>query len=91
MNKSIALAGLVLAGFFNALGVQAAGSITSNDSPQMCREVQYKEYSRVRHGPAGKSVETVRVTPHTRVVCNDNAASKKQERTAAVMHHYKSA
>lgn len=91
MNRSIALAGFVLAGFFNTLGVQAAESTTSTDSPQMCREVKYKEYSRVSHGPAGKSVETVIVTPRTRVACSDDARSMRPERTAAVMHHYKSA
>lgn len=91
MNRSIALAGLVAAGFFSTLGARAAEPTTSSDSPQMCREVRYKQYSRVSHGPAGKSVETIKVTPRTRVVCNDNARSKLPERTAAVMRHYKSA
>jgi hypothetical protein len=91
MNRSIVLASLMLAGFFSTLGVQAAEPATSSDQAQMCREVRYKQYSRVSHGPPGKSVEIVKVTPRIRTVCNDNASSKRPARSAAVMRHYKSA
>jgi hypothetical protein len=82
MNRSISLAGLVLAGIFATLNAQAS---------EMCREVSYREYTRSSIGPAGKVADIVKVTKRTRLQCTDNRSSKKAERTAAIVRHHKSA
>lgn len=90
MNRSIALAAFTLAGLFSALSVQAREPATPNEQAQICREITSKEYTRQNHGPAGKSVDVIKVTPRIRVVCNDHAGSKGPARTVALMRHYKS-
>lgn len=91
MNRSIASAALVLAGILSTSAAFAAAPSESDSSNPMCREVSYNQYSRQSHGPAGKGFETVKVEKRTRIVCDDSSSRKKSERTAALMHHYKSA
>jgi hypothetical protein len=91
MIRSIALAGLVLAGLFGALRAQAAEPAPSAGQSQMCQEVSYKEYARANRGPVGKYADTVKVTKRTRLVCNDETRAKQPTRTAALPRRHKSA
>jgi hypothetical protein len=90
MIRSIALAGLVLAGLFGALRAQAAEPAPAGQS-QMCQETSYKEYARTSRGPVGKYADVVKVTKRTRLVCNDETRAKKPTRAAALTRHHKSA
>lgn len=91
MNRSLFSSALLLAGIVNfgtSFAAEPSASVASN---AMCREVSHNQYSRMSHGPAGKSFDTVKVDKRTRVVCDDGSSKKPSMRTAAVMHHYKSA
>jgi hypothetical protein len=91
MIRSIALTGLMLAGLFGALRVQAAEPSTPVGQSQMCLEIPYKDYARTSRGPVGKYADVVKVTKRTRLVCNDETRAKKPTRTAALTRRHKSA